>query len=101
MTEKEFKKELADGIKEISLGLSSNMEPMEKSVLFSMTNLVYNRLVQSNCNVSDFETYKKTIDKILTGNMPFYKLNAINLLFAFSAEDHKKIIINTPPEWLQ
>jgi len=101
MESKEFKKLLANGIKEISEGLSSDMVPIDQKILISLTNLVYKRLVESDRIISDFTPYRETINKILTGNIPFYKLNAINLLSAFASYQNKKPTINTPKEWIQ
>ena len=99
MTEKEFKTQLATGIKELSEALSSEMEPIKPEILVKMVNAVYAQILYAKFPI-EIESYNKAFKSILNGEIQFYKLNVINLMSAFRVKTQKPTI-NTPAEWMQ
>ena len=99
MTEKEFKTQLASGIKELSEALSSEMEPIKSEILVKMVNSVYSQILYAKFPI-EIEPYNKAFKSILNGEIQFYKLNVINLMSAFRIKTTKPQI-NTPAEWMQ
>lgn len=85
MEKKEFKSKLAEGIKELSEAMSSENEPISSDVLVKMTDSIYGLIIESKFDLN-IELYLKAIKKILMGEIQFYKLNVINLMFVFRSE---------------
>ena len=85
MTEKEFKSYMADGIKNISLALSSDFTAIDQNQLILMVNFIYDQIITSKLT-TDIEPYQKAFKAILSGKTTMYKLNVINLMTAFRAE---------------
>lgn len=85
MNEKEFKSELADGIKNVSLALSSDFTAIDQAQLILMVNFIYDQIITSKLT-TDIEPYKKAFKAILSGRTVIYKLNVINLMTVFRSE---------------
>ena len=82
MNEKEFKNQLATGIKNISLAASSDFTPIEKEKLISMVNFLYKQILIAKFPI-EIHPYNEAFKSILNGEIQFYKLNVINLMSAF------------------
>jgi hypothetical protein len=96
MNEKEFKNQIAEGIKNISLALSSDFTAIEQKQLILMVNFIYDQIITSKLT-TDIEPYQKAFKAILSGKTVMYKLNVINLMTVFRAEISS--ISTRPKKW--
>lgn len=89
--DEQFKIQLAAEIKKLSMALSPDMNPMEKDKLRQMVNMICEQITLSKLS-TNIETYRRIINRIISGELKLYQFNVVNLMTAFQTQ--KEFIYN-------
>lgn len=82
---KNFKIEMANALKNLSICFSTEVQEMPKEQLKIMVEMIV-RIIVANKMTFDFEPYSNAIRKIACGKFDVYRFNIVSLMKVFSEE---------------